>query len=806
MHKNIKYDKVKSIILNFYQNPEKWIDEKNKNFIEREKENEKDFFNTIESNPLTDKQKEAVIINENNNLVLAGAGSGKTSVIIAKVAYLLKKNILKSDEILILAFNKKAKDELKERLQKRDLDIRVETFHSFGLDIVSDSSRWKPDICKIANSQNELTKFIVSALSSMITKGGYFASMFTDYIAYFSIPYKSKSSFKSLGEYYAYLKSRHMTTLKNEEVKSYQELVIANFLALNDIEYKYEEPYKHDTSTKDRRQYKPDFYLPHYDIYIEHYGIDRNGNTAPYIDKKKYRESMEWKRELHKKYKTICVETFSYEWTENCLLDNLKDKLSKYGVEFKKLDPKGLNELLQKPIENRFAKLFNTFLNHYKSNRCEIGKLKVKAQDDKRKSLFLKIFEYLFKEYESYQRKNSCIDFNDMIIKAIKVLESGEFRHNYKHIFIDEFQDISTTRADFIQKLLILNNASLTAVGDDWQAINAFAGGNIKIIQKFSDRFGYTKTTALDYTFRFNNVISDIASKFIQKNPHQIKKEIKTVKKEIQERSSLYIYWGEGDSVKDLEYILDLIDGKIGQTEKSIMILARYNHLLEEVNAITNKYKKFKIEYDTIHSSKGKEADYVIVLNVNSGKYGFPSKIENDPILDLVIPERESYEDEEERRLFYVALTRAKEKVFLISNIYEQSSFIRELIDDNADKITLLDTLKQNLQHCPECKTGYLKRREDNKFYGCSNYPICTYTEKIFICPKCNNELFKDLKKSMSKCRNEECDYEYKLCPNCNGMLVKRNGQYGEFIGCENYPECTYTENISHQSKIHCEF
>lgn len=823
-HKEVKNDILD--LINFYNQPANWVKQSNNKFIQNEKIKEKTFFDRIESNPLTKTQQEAVLVNENNNLILAGAGSGKTSVIVAKVAYLIKKEILHPNEILILAFNKNAQEELDERFRQKNIHVQIKTFHSFGLSVIANALSQKPDLCPMTESPANMTKFIKDTIRNLMASMGTFFESFLDFIAYFSIPYKSEDEFSSRGEYYEYQKNYDMktlkhevevkgeqsqellTTLKEETVKSYQELIIANFLTLNGIRYLYEESYKYKTYTIEKRQYKPDFYLPDHDIYIEHYGIGKDGKTAPYIDNKKYLESMEWKRKLHKEKGTTCIETFSHEYTDRILLTNLKNKLLENNVIFRKLTHAELLDILKEPIEsNKFTKLFTTFLNHYKSNMHNLNNLKDKAKDIERTSLFLKLFEFIFNEYKKFQERNHCIDFDDMIVKALENIENGKYEHGFKHIFIDEFQDISTTRAKLIQKLLPLNNTSITAVGDDWQSINRFAGSNIKIIQDFKQVFGITEVVALDYTFRFNNIVSDVASNFIQKNPFQIKKEIKTIKKQEQNKFSLLLYWTTGDDKKDLEGILNLISKKEKNENKNVMVLARYNFVFKELYGLKQQYSNLNIEFKTVHSSKGNESDYVIILNMNNGKYGFPSKIEDDPILDIVVPEGDDFEDAEERRLFYVALTRTKGTIFLLSNMYEQSIFIKELINENKDEIFFLNDPKIQLMHCPECKTGFLKKHtksndKDKHFYGCSNFPRCKYTENIHYCPKCNSEVFKNKEKGTANCSNENCDFEAELCVKCSGYMIERNGRYGEFLGCENYPNCDYTKKINSNTTI----
>lgn len=812
-------------IIEFNQDSKKWIDNKNKIFVENEKKKMKSFFDTVESKPLTDKQQEAVLVNENNNLILAGAGSGKTSVIVAKVSYLISKNILHPSEILVLAFNKNAQEELEDRFKKKGIHVKVKTFHSFGLSVIAQSTSQKFNLCPMVESPNNMTKFIRISIQNLIASSKIFLEFFLNFMAYFSVPYRSESEFNSLGEYYEYQKNydmktlkheviekgnrqgENLTTLKEETVKSYQELVIANFLTLNGIKYLYEEPYEYKTYTIEKRQYKPDFYLPDYGVYIEHFGIDRDNKTAPYINNKEYLDGINWKVALHKEKNTILVQSFSYEFTENNILPLLKEKLLKHDVIFRELKLSEVSELLKEPIENnKFTKLFTTFLNHYKSNIHSLEDLKNKSKGSERTFLFVKIFEFIFNEYEKYLKRNNYIDFDDMIVQALSNTESGKYTHSFKHIFIDEFQDISTTRALLIQKILPINNTSITAVGDDWQSINRFAGSNIKIIQDFEKTFGISKAVALDYTFRFDNVISNIASDFVQKNPHQIKKEIKTVKIQDSNKFSILIYWTTGNPEIDLMKILNLIVKKDKDNKKKVMILGRYKFLFtDELIKTKNEYQSLDISFSTVHGSKGNEADYVIILNIDSGKFGFPSKIEDDPILKLVIPEGDEFEDAEERRLFYVALTRTKGTLFLLGDMYNKSTFMNEIIKNHKDDIYFLNDPKIKLSNCPECKSGTLKKRtgkNNNSFYGCSNFPRCEYTENLHTCPICKEETIKDMEKRIAKCSNDSCNFESALCidTNCNGYMIERKGQYGYFLGCSNYPKCTNTLKVKNNS------
>jgi len=804
----------------FYANPQKWISEQNELFIKKEKESEKIFFDTIESNPLKPKQQDAVLVNENNNLILAGAGSGKTSVIVAKVAYLLKKEILHPNEILILAFNKNAQQELEERLKSKKIYVSVKTFHSFGLSIIAQTLSKKPDLCKMSESPIYMTKFIQTTIQELISLGGVFIKTFLELIAYFKIPEKSQNEFKNKGEYYEYLESYDLKTLKHEvefrsqgneslitlkedKVKSFEELKIANFLTLNGIRYLYEDPYKYPTYTIENRQYKPDFYLPDYDIYIEHYGINRDNTTAPTVNNKEYLEGIEWKRQLHKDKQTTCIETYSYENQENILLERLKEKLLEHNVIFRELSEAQMREILKDALDdnNSFTKLFTTFLNHYKANMHTMRELKDKSKETKRTNLFVQLFEFIFDEYKKFQKQNFCIDFDDMIVEALLSIEEGKYKHTFKHIFIDEFQDISTTRAKLIAKLLPINQTSITAVGDDWQSINRFAGSNIKIIQEFEQTFGVSQTVALDYTFRFDNIVSNVASDFIQKNPYQIKKEIKTLKTQHPNKFTILLYWTTQENQKNLNEILKMIASKEKENAISVMVLARYNFLLNDLSSLQKQYPNFNIIFSTVHSSKGNEADYVIILNLDNGKFGFPSTIEDDPILKIVVPKGDDYTDAEERRLFYVALTRTKKTLFLLSDMYNQSTFIRELISNYKDEIFFINDPKIKPLSCPDCKTGFLKKRtdtfkKDKHFYGCSNFPRCEYTENVYYCPYCDTEVQKYVDEKIARYLNDDCNFETFLCKECNGYMIERKGKYGDFLGCSNYPKCSNTQKV----------
>ena len=783
-----------------------WHKRSNDNFIKNEVIQYKEFFETVESQPLTKMQQIAVITNELNNLVLAGAGSGKTSVIVAKVGYLLKKNLVKPEDILILAFNKKAQEELLERMKaKLGVEVDIKTFHSFGLGIISQVRNEKPSLCKWVEqpSVNNIFKEIITEqMNSSIE----FFNVLSEYFISFFAPYKSMEDFTTLGEYYNYIRNYDIRTFKGETVRSFEECEIANQLFIWGIEYKYEEPYHIKTSSMQYRQYIPDFYLPEYDIYIEHFGINKKSKTAPHIDTKKYIEDMQWKLETHKKNATKLIQTFSYEKSDDVLLTNLKNKLESYQILFNCISPQEALSLFNESFyTDRLTKLLATFIGHFKSRQISIQELKTQHLNI-RESKFLNLFELIFDRYMSIQQENSCIDFDDMIVEAVSYVEAQRHFSTYKYILVDEFQDISLARANLVNEIRKHREESVVCVvGDDWQSINRFAGGDITIIQDFESIFGTSEMINLDMTFRFNETVSQIATNFITKNPKQISKQIKAFKKE--ETQSIYINWysGKEEMHASLQYIINLISRRVdNSSKKTIKILVRNKYVLkkEEYDKIIMPDKNiFDISIETIHKSKGLEADYVIIVGLDSSKLGFPSRIENDPLLNIVMSQSDNFEDAEERRLFYVALTRTKDKIFLLASKNQISCFVDELLTDNKDKIFEIGASSEEFEECEVCKTGILIKRKDRNehwFYGCSNFPLCDHTQSLKMCPTCGKfEVKKDKEQHKAFCRDINCDGYVYLCTQCENYMLKRNGTYGTFLGCESYPRCTNTQKIN---------
>ena len=637
----------------------------------------KDFFDTVEKNPLTQKQRESCVTMERNNLVLAGAGTGKTSVMVARTGYLLKSKQAKPEDILLITFSTKAKKELEERIKRAlDVDVKIKTFHGLGREIITEVERERLSTIN-AEKDQDFIRYMKNECSNLPID---FQVKYLD--EYYKE--KAKSEFGSGKEYFRYVDDKEFYTYNQEQVKSYNELRIANYLFVNNIKYKYESPYYCElTGTT----IYPDFYLPDYDVYIEFYGINKGGGTRSDIDESKYKADMKFKQNLYAENNVQVIELFYSDAQNNVLYEQLKKGLNK-------LDPKvGKNPRTKEEIGIVLKK--HNVLKIIKDDVWDalllIRQFNVSVEWlAERTSLFEGVVDLLPK-YEAYLKERNAIDFAEMIHRAIGYIENNSYTPQWKHILVDEFQDTSDIQADFIKLLRDKCGGShLLCVGDDWQSIYRFQGGNIGLITNFEKHFGYSYQIALDKTFRFNQNVQDISSAFVTKNPNQLKKQMTSFSPAQHES----VHLAAVDKVQGVERhnyknaieksfqnkvweILDNITQKHSADNKpSVMILARRNDDLEPLANI--KHKDIDIKCMTIHGSKGLEADYVIIVGLRAGR--FPSTIDDGLLAYYLLPKKESYPCAEECRLLYVALTRCKHEVWMVYNDNDYKSwFIDEI-------------------------------------------------------------------------------------------------------------------------------
>ena len=710
-----------------------------------------DGYNTIgdvEGRQLDKQQMIAIVKPANNHLIIAGAGTGKTTTIVGKIKYILRKNIYRPEDILVLSFTHASAEEMSERIDKETgIHIDASTFHKLGLDIINAVEGAKPKIYS-----KSISTFVKEQLQTLMSDSRYM-ELLCKYAVFYRNPLREESDFENHEEYVEYLSKNAPKTLRGETVKSYGEMDIANFLYQNQISYEYEASYQFNTNTREYGQYHPDFYLKDYNVYIEYFGIDRNGRVADYFTAKDgmsasqtYQSGMEWKRKTHAAYQTKMIECYAYEKFEDTLLDNLSMKLSSFGVTLNSLSPDEVwnkvasenNGILEGIIE-----LFGTVISLIKSNDYSFEYFEQIASVGpyaRYNMTLISLLKPIYQAYDKMLKENDEIDFNDMINVAVEYVRQGKYINPYKYVIVDEYQDISKARFNLLAALRQSSFYELFCVGDDWQSIYRFAGSDINFIVDFEKYWGATEKGKIETTYRFTNSLIDISSSFIMQNPRQIKKQIYGMSQDM--RFSLEVINGYTDK-NAIQFMCDKLDEL--PANATVYFLGRYNFdkdLLSDNSSLRlqydNKSGEFRVSYYkrrdlqmqflTAHRSKGLQADYVFIINNKNSKMGFPSKIQDAPIMDLLLEAKEEYPYAEERRLFYVALTRAKTKVFLLTVKGHESEFAIELMNRYSKQ---LNDVKYT---CPLCGGRLIKKSGPyGEFFGCTSYSTlgCKYIRKI---------------------------------------------------------------------------
>lgn len=765
------------------------------------------FFEAVESNPLTQEQRLAVLRSNDRNLVLAAAGTGKTSVIVAKTLDLIDRGLARPDEILVLAYNRSAAEELGERLDRSverlglGLAARPEisTFHALGRRILQ-QAKIRTYMSVFADDATKLEQWVTAWLEAYLQSSpkrlGKFISLFP--------PPVNPFEFRDIADYERYVRDNELRTLKGDLTRGYQELVIANALFLNGVPYTYEAPYVSQRRIEPGYNYRPDFHLSDTNIYIEHFGIDRNGGTAPGIDAEKYNAQLQSKRALHQECGTGLVETYHYEWIEGVLVEKLLERLAQQGVPFNPLAPEVVLEQLRS--SGKIAACAGLLVKALQAIRVEhldregieqrLKRAKFSAVDD-----LVELLDALHEAYVAELRAQDAIDFDDMIIRAIDVIDSGAFVPKWKYVLVDEFQDISQSRMALIRSVVAKGPApSLTVVGDDWQSIYRFSGGKLELTTRFRDLVGAMSETKLQKTFRYNNSIADVAGSFVMQNPEQYRKKIET--HTIVDRSQIHVLDDYPSRPGGLYLRLAEVVRKIRthDPDGSIAVIARYNYLLRESEEALKRQKLGNnVRFWTFHRSKGLEADYCVLIGFSQGRTGFPNENRDEAFIEALLPSLDGYRHSEERRLLYVGLTRARNKAYLIASPVARSDFIQELISGNYDvniSSPAFVQADQKTAKCPHCSDGYFHLIEGQygDFYVCSTGRGCR-VGKARTCTTCGAASVDGMTHSV--CTNPACAGTMRICEKCGRPMKLREGRFGKFWGCSGYAsaedQCTNT-------------
>lgn len=670
----------------------------------------KEFFDHCLKYPLDKQQRRSIVSEEENCLVVSSAGSGKTSSIVGKVKYLTEIKKINPQNILLISYTNKAAAELTERMGIAGL--RGYTFHKLALDIIGQTTGQKPSIY-------ENTDALFVKIYHELLNDKKFKKSVIEYFIDYQTPEKEWEKRKN--ERRQQLSEQKEVRLKatfpdmdgkTVYVRSEQEQKICFALSSLSVKFRYEEPYEHPLVDEMHSQYKPDFSIYFEQggetkrIYLEHFGVDEHGLVPIWFAKdrgityeeanQKYNDGITWKKAAHEKFGTKLLTTSSADFHYSDIREKLKTLLEKADVSIQEKTDAELYDMVLPPNskhEKAFIRLVVTFVTLIKSSCKSVDEVlrQTKNAGDERSTFIIKnIFQPVYKRYIEELANINQIDFTDAILQATDICRSSH-PVKYDYIIVDEFQDISVDRYNFLNVLREGNPpAKLYCVGDDWQSIYRFSGSDMALFNQFSDYFGQTEINKIETTYRFGEPLVSLSSQFIQRNEAQIKKNIHPFNPQVKTELQFCDY-----ERRDYCNVIGQLVASI-PLDKSVFLLGRYSfddYYLSFMYKSVKEGNRFfyiigdrKIEFLTVHKSKGLEADYVIILQCNKDTYGFPSLVSDDPVLNYVLTKSDQYPYGEERRLFYVAITRAKVKTYILYDRRFPSVFVDEFL--HPEKIT----------------------------------------------------------------------------------------------------------------------
>lgn len=714
---------------------------------------------------LDDEQLDAVL-SEKNTLVTARAGSGKTRTLIAKLIYLFEKKGLRDNNVLAFCFNHDASVEISDRLNNRckisgvskyeDYDV-AKTFHSFS------RNAFMPE-GKILADRTRLIKQIINELRRSDFE---FSRRMYDFFRRETLRIDRKN-FEKPEDFYRYIRNSEYTTLNNEKVKSKIEKYIADFLFEYGIDYIYERsyyPYKisfegayvsreeknrWSNFVEEKKEIVPDFYLPQYNLIWEHWGVDGSetnlevrqfentvGDYQEYLKNRAWKQkfwSSRWRNSLSNinKYNrdiksvTTFLET-THKQLELGTRENVERELyrilSSKGIRLQKLPEKVLIDKVWEKSIDAFTILIDQFINKLQQNYFDNIDTFIEKAKEVKEERSLTYYRMGFQVYKKYIEilssnnnkgefavyNNYVYDFNQLIYDCSRRIRAGELDDRLKEVkwlLIDEYQDFSRLFDYLINSILERNGEiKLFCVGDDWQAINRFAGSDLKYFKTFANRYSNSALLNIRNNYRSENHIVHFANRFMDKYGfHGARPKSSIISKGKSEEIDInglfvgkfndeniyikYLQERENKKFEKAKYLKACADIIKGNQDKKIMVLNRSNTILskelEEFNIVLRKIcsefmsaEKFNenVFVKTVHKSKGEEADIVIVLNVNYGV--FPVYNNNNALFE-VFDETVIDAMEDELRLYYVALTRAKHSLYVLYDGDNKSGFIME--------------------------------------------------------------------------------------------------------------------------------
>lgn len=713
-------------------------------------------FDHVERLPLTLNQRQACVSSAINTLVLAGAGTGKTSTLMGRLAYLLQSQQAQASEILLLAFAVEAANEMQERGQALKTGqsltgYKARTFHSLGLYIVNTVNKGTSQLSKLSQD-GELDKFLQAKFQSLLEQQAAYARAVQDYFTFYEKPLaRSRLVNKQLVSSIPLISYR---SLADEYLNNSLELIVANTLYQVGLDYVYQAHYARNVYLAAYQPYRVSFYIkPHglsvlvYDCLeheinelsqLEHYSRYRvlsrkahqqdnyplleiyqdricDGLTQEVLCALEPELFTSTKPDLLTATQSDAQQDLCWAKAHQAMLMNYLSKTSKAmrpsqggqsPLEIEVGNDSYYQDHSYKPLcrspgrTHHLVALLSDLLMlvHHEGLSSSPQQEELTPSEQH----LWDLMQPLYLAYRQALREEGAIDFELMIQQATEYIRSAQFQVPWTDVLIDEFQDISSSRFALIQAMREQRpDIRLFCVGDDWQAIYQFAGSQIRYTRDFECYFGETERHTLDLTFRFHQALCDSSTQFIQTNPAQSRKQLRSLWQQPQTGLNLV-----SDDVS-VERILEQImlsatqqedqkpitttqaDNELPDlTQTSCLILARFSHQLpkaRELNYWQAVFPMLQIKCSTIHAAKGKEADYVIVLGNQQGQFGLPSEKQSHEWIQKMRQDQEDFPYAQERRVFYVAITRARQQVFLHYSESKPSVFIQEIQANGYD-------------------------------------------------------------------------------------------------------------------------
>lgn len=662
-YKNIKYIfNIKALIFKkYYRNLDKYVNLHNNKVINKLIKDTDNLLSNVNGYSLDYNQRLSILSEEDASLIVAGAGSGKTLTMIGKIRYLIEYKHINPKEILCISFTNFTTASFKKAICKKyNYDIDVLTFHKLGLKILKEGMiNFK--ICDTTLLSNIIRNYFKYEL--IMDK-----ELFKEFITYFIV-------------------NNHIKLDTSNNIDNLYDTIISNYLYLFKIKYEY----KCVGIYKDNSIYA--FYLKDYNIYLKCHNYINN-NDLDIFDLSDYLNN------IRCFFKCKVYEFHPINFTDGSVYLLLKDIFNTLNIKIDEDYYKKIYDLSMHKgnILINLSKIIESFINILKANNYSFKKLdevdekikniKNKLIRSKEEVLFI-IIRKIYINYQIYLEKNKLIDFHDMINKATNLVLDNKVNLKYKYIIIDEYQDTSYSRYNLIKAIKDKTSSKLLAVGDDFQSIYRFNGCNLDMFVNFKKYFLYSKLFYITNTYRNSKQLIKVSGDFVMKNKYQIKKELNS-NKSLDKPIKIYRYKNKNEIDNLFSYIKENNILILGRNNKDIDIF-QDNFLISEDKIIYKKNKDKNIRFMSVHKSKGLEEDVTIIINLEDKLLGFPNKLEDDLLIKMLLPKENIYLYDEERRLFYVALTRTKSSVYLFVSKKNPSIFVSEIIRDNYDLIEFLN-------------------------------------------------------------------------------------------------------------------